>query len=135
MIPSDEDRRRTQTYVAAHLTEHPKAGGWIEFATRYSDGSSDFLTTLPDQGIAPPPFVRNARADKSTPTDRLYQQHLEQRKSSGIKAVTPSEVVHEFEDAYLRYMVWKSNKGLSPEEVAHVASRWVKAKRQAAGQA
>jgi len=74
-------------------------------ATRYSDGSSDFLTTLPDHGIAPPPFVRNARADKSTPTDRLYQEHLEQRKFSGIKAVTPSEVVHEFENAYLRYMV------------------------------
>lgn len=122
-----------KTYVAAHLTEHPKAGGWIEFATRYSDGSSDFLTTLPDQGIAPPPFTRNTRADKSAPADRLYQQHLEKRKSSGIKAVTSNEVVHEFELAYLRYMVWKNDKGLSPEEVARVTLKWAKAKGQAAG--
>ncbi len=122
-----------QTYVSAQIYEHPKAGGWIEFATRYSDGASDFLTTLPDQGITPPPFARTIRADKNTPTDRLYQQHLAQRTSAGIKPVASSEVVHEMEDAYMRYMVWKNNKGLTPEEVAHVADKWVKAKQQAAG--
>lgn len=124
-----------QTYAAAHIYEHPKASSWIEFATRYSDGASDFLTTLPDQGIAPPPFARTVRADKNTPTDRLYQQHLAQRKSAGIKPVAASEVVHEMEDAYMRYMVWKNNKGITPEEVAHVADKWAKAKQQAAGQA
>jgi hypothetical protein len=122
-----------QTYVAAHITEHPKAGNWIEFATRYNDGGSDFLTTQPDQGITPPPFVRMLRADKSTPSDALYQQHLQQRKSSGIKPVNPNDVAHEFEDAYMRYMVWKNNKGLKPEEVAQVVQKWAKAKQQAAG--
>ncbi len=117
-----------QTYVTAQICEHPRTGGWTEFATRYTDGSSDFLTTLPDQGIVPPPFARTMRADKSTPTDRLYQQHLAQRKSGGIKPVAASEVVHEMEDAYMRYMVWKSNKGLTPEEVAHVTAKWAKAK-------
>jgi len=38
------------------------------------------------------------------------------------------------EDAYMRYMVWKNNKGLTPEEVAHVTVKWAKAKQQAAGQ-
>lgn len=123
-----------QTYVTAQICEHPRTGGWTEFATRYSDGSSDFLTTLPDQGIVPPPFARTLRADKSTPTDRLYQQHLAQRKSSGIKPVAASQVVHEMEDAYMRYRVWMSNKGLSPEEVAHVTAKWAKAKAAAAGQ-
>jgi hypothetical protein len=122
-----------QTYVAAHIAEHPKAGNWIELATRYNDGGSDFLTTLPDQGITSPPFVRTARADKTTPTDSLYQQHLRQRKSSGIKPVNQNDVAHEFEDAYLRYMVWKNNKGLKPEEVAKVMQKWAKAKQQAAG--
>ena len=122
-----------QTYVAAHITEHPKAGNWIEFATRYSDGGSDFLTTLPDQGIAPPSFVRTARADKGTSTDSLYQQHLRQRKSSGIKPVSQNDVAHEFEDAYMRYMIWKNNKGLKPEEVAKVALKWAKAKQHSAG--
>jgi hypothetical protein len=122
-----------QTYVAAHITEHSKAGNWIELATRYNDGGSDFLTTLPDQGITSPPFVRTARADKSTPTDALYQQHLRQRKSSGIKPVNQNDAAHEFEDAYMRYMVWKNNKGLKPEEVAKVVQKWAKAKQQAAG--
>jgi len=122
-----------QTYVTAQICEHPKAGGWIEFATRYADGSSDFLTTLPDQGIAAPPFVRTHRADKGTPTDSLYQQHLKQRQASGIKPVSPNEVVHEFEVAYMRYMIWKNNKGLKPEEVAQVALKWANAKQQAAG--
>lgn len=122
-----------QSYVTAQITEHPKAGNWIEFATRYTDGSGDFLTTLPDQGIAPPPFVRTNRADKSIPIDRLYQQHLHQRKSSGIKPVSQNDVVHEFEDAYMRYMIWKNNKGLSPEEVAQAALKWARAKGQAAG--
>jgi len=123
-----------QTYVSAQICEHPKAGGWTEFATRYNDGGSDFLSTLPDQGIAPPPFVRTVRADKALPIDSLYQQHLRQRKASGIKPVSPNDVVHEFEDAYMRYMLWKNNQGLTPEEVAQAARKWAKAKQQAAGQ-
>jgi hypothetical protein len=123
-----------QTYVAAQIHEHPKAGNWIEFVTRYADGSSDFLTTLPDQGITAPPFSRTARADKNTPTDSLYQQHLRQRTSSGVKPVSPNDVVHEFEDAYMRYMIWKNNQGLSKEEVMQAARRWSGPKSQAAGQ-
>ena len=123
-----------QTRVSAQICEHPRNGGWIEFATRYADGSSDYLSTLPDQGITPPPFARTNRADKSTPTDRLYQQHLAQRKSSGVKPVAANEVVHEMEDAYMRYMIWKNNKGLTAEEVGQVAMKWAKAKGQAAGQ-
>jgi hypothetical protein len=121
-----------QSYVSAQLFEHPKAGNWIELATRYSDGSSDFLTTLPDQGITPPPFVRTVRADRSTSSDSLYQQHLRQRKPTEIKPVNPNDVVHEFEEAYLRYMVWKNNKGMRPEEVAAVVQKWAKAKQQGA---
>jgi len=122
------------TRVSAQICEHPRTGGWTEFATRYTDASSDYLTTMPDQGITPPTFVRTIRADKNTPSDRLYQQHLAQRKSSGIKPIAASEAVHEMEDAYMRYMVWKNNKGLTPEEVAHATMRWAKAKQQAAGQ-
>ena len=122
-----------QTYVAAHITEHPKAGSWIELATRYTDGGSDFLTTLPDQGITSPPFVRTVRADRSTPTDSLYEQHLKQRKSSGIKPVNQNDAAHEFEGAYLRYMIWKNSKGLKPEEVAQVVQKWARVKQQSAG--
>lgn len=123
-----------QTYVAAHITEHPKAGNWIELATRYNDGSSDFMTTLPDQGITPPPFVRTHRAAKGIASDSLYQQHLQQRKSSGIKPVSQNDVIHQFEAAYMRYMIWKNDTGLTPEEVAHRVQEWSNARKQAAGQ-
>jgi len=117
-----------KTFAAAHIFEHPKAGNWIEFVTRYTDGSGDYLATLPDQGIASPPWVRMVRADQRTPTDRLFQHHLAQREVDGIKPVAAREVVHEFEDAYMRYMIWKNNKGITPEEVAHVMRRWAQAK-------
>jgi hypothetical protein len=123
-----------ETHVSAQICEHPRSGGWTEFATRYTDGGSDFLTTLPDQGITPPPFVRTTRADKNAPTDRLYQQHLAQRKPSGIKPVAAGDAIPEMEDAYMRYMVWKKNTKLTPEEVGKVTVKWAKAKQQAAGQ-
>jgi hypothetical protein len=47
--------------------------------------------------------------------------------------VSQNDVAHEFEDAYLRYMVWKNNKGLKPEEVAKVVEKWAKAKQHSAG--
>jgi hypothetical protein len=121
------------SYVAAQITEHLQAGNWIQLATRYTDGTSDFLTTLPDHGIAPPPFVRTARAQKGRPTDNLYHEHLKQRKSNGIKAVNQNDVAHEFEDAHMRYMLWKNNRGLRPEEVAKLAEKWAKAKAHSAG--
>ena len=122
-----------QTYVSAHLYEHPKIGSWIEFATRYTDDSSDYLTTLPDQGITPPPFSRTVRASKDTPSDQLYQQHLKQRQSSGIKPVSPNDAIAEFEHGYRCYITWKNNTGLSAQEVAQAAMKWAKAKQQAVG--
>jgi len=52
-------------YVAAHIYEHPKGGIWIELVTRYLDGCSHTLTTLPATGLQLPPFVRTIRAAKS----------------------------------------------------------------------
>ncbi len=34
------------------------------------------------------------------------------------------KVIHEFEDAYLRFMIWRQNAGITPEEVARVAVKW-----------
>ena len=36
-----------QAGVAAHIYDHPRAGSWIEMVTRYHDGSSHAVTTLP----------------------------------------------------------------------------------------
>src|SRR3954465_12708726 len=49
------------TNVAAHVYEHPKAGSWTEMATRYTDGRSATITTLPDKGVSAPPWVKTSR--------------------------------------------------------------------------
>jgi hypothetical protein len=41
-----------QTYVAAHITEHPKAGNWIEFATRYNERFPDHAAGPGDHSSA-----------------------------------------------------------------------------------
>lgn len=123
-----------QTYVAAHVYDHPRVGSWVEFAIRYTDGSSHTLTTLPPTGLDHPAWVRMIRADKNVPTDQLYQQFLRARESHNIKQVASGEVIHEFEDSYLRLMIWRQNTGITPEEVAQVALKWArKSQAKAAG--
>ena len=113
-----------QTYTAAHIFDHPKAGSWIEFATRYNDGSSHCLTTLPATSIESAPWVRTIRADKSFRSDQLYNQFLQQQQQHGIKAVAPFDAVREFEQAYKLAMQWKKEQGLKPQEVAKVTLQW-----------
>jgi hypothetical protein len=109
------------THVAAHIYESPKAGIWVELVTRYVEGSTFSLSTLPETGVESAPWVQTIRADKSVPPDQLYQQLLTKRRGIGIKAVKASEAVQEFEEAYSRIMAWKREHGISAQEVARVA--------------
>jgi hypothetical protein len=113
-----------ETYVEAHIYDHPRVGSWIEFVSRYADGSSHTLTTLAPTGLDRPEWVRTIRADKNTPTGQLYQQFKTQREWHNVKPVAADEVIHEFEDAYLRFMIWRQNTGITPEEVSRVAVKW-----------
>jgi hypothetical protein len=122
-----------ETNVAAHIYDHPKSGSWIEFATRYTDGSSHFLSTLPPTGMERPEWFRKIQADKSTPTDQLYRQFLTQREWHGIKAVAPEETIHEFEENFRKLAVWRQEHGITPVEVAHVAVKWIRNKQATAG--
>jgi hypothetical protein len=122
-----------ETFVEAHIYDHPRVGSWIEFASRYTDGSSHTLTTLPPTGLDRPDWIRTIRVDKGTPTDQLYSQFKTQREWHNVKPVAADEVVHEFEDAYLRFMIWRQNTGITPEEVAHVALKWADKRAKAAG--
>jgi hypothetical protein len=122
-----------ETFVTAHIYDHPRVGSWIEFASRYTDGSSHTLTTLAPTGLDRPDWVRTIRADQGTPTDQLYSQFKTQREWHNIKPVAADEVIHEFEDAYLRFMIWRQNTGITPEEVARVAVKWANKRAKAAG--
>jgi len=123
-----------QTRVAAHIFEHPAAGTWTELATRYTDGSSDYLSNSPATGIEMPPWARSAKADRTTPTGQLYQRFLSERRASGMKPTMPADVVPEFENAYLSFILWKTNKGITPEEVAQVMVKWAEKKQAARAQ-
>jgi hypothetical protein len=123
-----------QTYVAAHIYDHPTSGSWTEFVTRYTDGSSHSLSTLPPTGMDHPEWWRKIEADKHTPNDQLYRQFLTQREWHGIKPVAPEDTIREFEENYAKLATWRQERGITPKEVAHVAVKWLK-KKQAAGTA
>jgi hypothetical protein len=120
------------TYVAAHIYDHPKSGSWTEFVTRYNDGSSHSLSTLPTTGMDHPEWFRKIQADKNTPNDQLYRQFLTQREWHGIKPVAPEDSIREFEENYGKLAAWRQERGITPKEVAHVALKWLD-KKQAAG--
>jgi len=115
------------TAVAAHLYEHAQAGLWVELVTRYDGGSSYSASTLPATGIELPPWVKIIRSP-GTPAGELYQRLLHERSSVAIHRITRHDVVREFEEGYLRQMIWMKNKGISPEEVAAVVKKWARGK-------
>lgn len=104
--------------AAAYIYEHPKAGVWTELSSRYEDGSMTIVVNRPPTGIQSPPFVRKYLGDPAEGTDRHFERLLKERATLGLKLVTASTVVREYEEAWMRIMVWQKNKGLSVEEVA-----------------
>lgn len=119
--------------AAAYIYEHPKAGVWTELGTRYEDGSMTTVVNRPPTGLEPPPFVRKLLGDPAEPTDRHFARLLKERRPDGIKLVTRSTVAREYEDAWMRIMIWQKNKGLSVEEVAAVANRRLEKKNTPGG--
>lgn len=113
--------------AAAYVYEHPKAGVWTELSSRYEDGSMTMAVNRPPTGLQSPPFVRKVLGDPAEGTDRLFMRLLKERRPDGLKLVTSETVVREYEEAWMRIMVWQKNKGLSVEEVAAVVrSRYQK---------
>jgi hypothetical protein len=118
-----------QAGVAAHIYDHPRAGSWIEMVTRYNDGSTHSVSTLPPNGMKHPDWFRKIQADKAMPTDRIYERFLPLRQQHGIKTVATGDVVREFEEVYHKLALWRQETGISPQEVAHVAVKWMKEKQ------
>jgi hypothetical protein len=121
-----------QASVAAHIYDHPRAGSWLEMVTRYNDGSTHAVTTLPPTGMRHPDWFRKIQADKAMRTDKIYEKFLPVRQQLGIKVVGAEDVVAEFEDVYRKLALWRQEAGISAEEVAHVAVKWMKEKQAAA---
>ena len=113
--------------VTAYIYEHPKAAIWIELVTRYQDGGTHSLTTLPATGIQPPPFVQTIRAAKA-PAGDLVRRLISGRHSGDMKRVSASDAVSDFEQNYAKYILWQKNKGMTTAEMAQVVQNWANKK-------
>lgn len=118
-----------QSGVVAHIYDHPRSGSWIEMVTRYDDGSTHAVSTLAPNGMKHPEWYRKIQADKSIPTNKIYERFLPQRQQQGIRLVAASDVAREFEEAYHKLALWRQEAGISPQEVARVAVKWMREKQ------
>jgi hypothetical protein len=97
--------------------------------TRYTDGSTHAVSTLAPNGMKHPEWFRKIQADKTIPTNEIYERFLPQRQQHGIKVVATNDVVREFEEDYHKLALWRQEAGISPQEVARVAVKWIKEKQ------
>jgi hypothetical protein len=109
--------------VAAHVFEHPKAGTWIELVTRYQDGTSTTLTTLPSTGQNQPAWLTTTRAAKAPAAD-LVRQFIRDRRPGAMKPVSPEQAPREFEEGFARYMSWRKATPMTADEVAPTVRNW-----------
>ena len=121
--------------VVAYVYDHPHAGSWTEMVTRYRDGSTNCVTTMSPTGMRHPHWFRKIHADKTMPTNRIYERFLPLRQQQGITPVAPGDTsvsesdTHEFEATYRKLAAWRLEAGISPKEVAHVAVKWIREKQ------
>ena len=115
--------------VIAYVYDHPHGESWTEMVTRYHDGGTNCVTTLPPTGMRHPDWFRKIQADKSMPTNRIYERFLTVRRQDGIVPVAAEVVVFDFEGTYRKLALWRHEAGISPQEVAHVAVKWMREKQ------
>lgn len=109
--------------VAAHVYEHPKAGIWIELATRYQDGTSTTLTTLPSTGQNQPAWLTTTRAAKAPAAD-LVRHLIRDRRPGAMKPVSAEQAPREFEEGFAKYMSWRKATPMTADEVAPTVRNW-----------
>jgi len=109
--------------VAGHVYEHPKAGIWIELVTRYQDGTSTTLTTLPSTGQKQPAWLTTMRSAKAPAAD-LVQQLMRDRRPGAMKPVSAQQAPREFEEGFAKYMSWRKATPITAEEVAPTVKKW-----------
>ena len=106
--------------VFACLYEHPKAGTWMELASRYQDGSGATFTMMRDRGIEHRPQNTVVHIPGATPAE-LLDRTLRDRPKRPLIQLSPERIVQLFEDAWREQIAWQKSKGgLAAKEVARV---------------
>jgi len=109
--------------VAAHVFEHPQAGIWIELVTRYQDGTSTTLTTLPATGQNQPSWLTTIRAGNA-PAAELVRQLIQDRPARAMKSISAEQAPREFEEGYASYMLWRKPTPMTADEIAPTVRSW-----------
>lgn len=104
------------------LTEHERAGTWVEFWSRYPDGTTHAFSTLKSPGLAPPPTYVCTRMLGATPA-ALWRRALAERPQAPALPAEVDRAAADFEAAYKASAEWHRNRVVSRREVAKVAMR------------
>lgn len=118
--------------VAAHVYEHPEAGIWIELVTRYQDGTSTTLTTLPASGQNQPSWLKTIRAGHA-PAGELVRQLIHDRPARAMKPVSAEQAPQDFEEGYVRYVLWRKATPMTADEVAPTVRNWAQRAEKVVG--
>jgi hypothetical protein len=87
------------------------------------------VSTLTPNGMKHPEWFRKIQADKTMTANKIYERFLPLRQQQDIKYVAAADIVKEFEAVYHKLALWRQETGISPEEVAFVAVKWMKEKQ------
>lgn len=112
--------------MLAVVYEHPQAGRWMDVASRYQDDRSVTFTTSKPTGMDGRPGHAMIHAQGLSPR-ALFAKAQSERPAGTMRPASADAAVRDFENAYAESMAWRSQKGVSPEEVAGVAQRMDKA--------
>lgn len=100
----------------AVLYEHDKAGVWLDFFSRYADGTGVTYTTAPmGSEVEPPPGSTKVTEPGADPAD-LYRRFLAERRPEDLEPVSADAFTWTFEQAYARSMDWRNSRGGPTEE-------------------
>jgi len=112
-----------QDAVAANVFEHAQAGVWIELVTRYQDGTTTTLTTLPSTGQNQPSWLTTMRSGNA-PAAELVRQLIHDRPIRAMKAVSLEQAPQAFEEGFARYMSWRKATPITADEIAPTVRNW-----------
>jgi hypothetical protein len=116
--------------MLATVYEHPRAGYWIDLATRYVGGTAFTVSSCPDRGLAPRPGHPIVHLPGAEPA-ALHERLLASRPKAGMERPDSRRAARTFEQAFADGMAWRKSQGVSTAEVVKVAVRPVRKQRAA----
>ncbi len=109
--------------VYAAIYEMPPSGIWVDFVTRYADGTAVTYSNARYHGLDRPP-EKLAEFHDGMAVEELYRRFLEQRPTRPMLPTPPEDFAAAVERYHAEEMDWRLKRGgLTEEEIRRVAAR------------